>query len=109
MSSTLTRSPNELRLLARGVHRDDPRLAADLQGIARLNEALAAGACQPAPGTAALSTRPRALLRRFAAATWRHLEAMGQARARHELQQLARRWETSHPQLAQQMRAASLR
>jgi hypothetical protein len=40
---------------------------------------------------------------------WRQLEAVGHARAQHELRHLADRWALTHPALAQQIREASLR
>lgn len=40
---------------------------------------------------------------------WRQLEAVGHARAQHELRHLAERWALTHPALAQQIREASLR
>jgi hypothetical protein len=45
----------------------------------------------------------------IASTLWRQLEAIGHARAQHELHRLASRWELTHPALAQQMRQASLR
>ena len=39
---------------------------------------------------------------------WRALETSGQRRASHELRLLAERWEQHDPELAQQLREASL-
>ena len=58
----------------------------------------------PAPRPAAALL---ALARRAGLAVWRGLEAYGCARAQRELRYLHDRWETSDPQLAQRLRAAS--
>ena len=47
-------------------------------------------------------------LRRFGGALWQFLESIGQSRARRELALLAARWESTQPELAAQLRAASL-
>jgi hypothetical protein len=54
------------------------------------------GAAQPGP------------LRRFGMALWQALESVGRSRARRELALLADRWESARPELAAQLRTASL-
>jgi hypothetical protein len=43
---------------------------------------------------------------RIGASIWNWLEAVGQARARHELLSLAAMYETNQPELAKELRAA---
>ena len=60
--------------------------------------------------TAASAVRSSApsLMKRFGAGIWRVLEAIGCERARRHLEVLASQYESSQPDLAAQLRAASL-
>ena len=60
--------------------------------------------------TAASAVRSSApgLMKRFGVGIWRVLESTGRERARRHLDVLASQYESSQPQLAAQLRAASL-
>jgi hypothetical protein len=51
----------------------------------------------------------RGMLARGGRRVWRVLEDYGQPRGRHEMLQLARRWEVAQPALAEELRAAPCR
>jgi hypothetical protein len=61
----------------------------------------------PSAAQASGSAQP-SRVRRFGAAAWQFLQAIGRARARREMLALADRWQSERPELAAQLRAASL-
>jgi hypothetical protein len=67
----------------------------------------------PAPASAPADSTYRrttpTLLQTIGAALWATLEAIGERRARRELDLLARRWAPFDPELASQLRQAALR
>lgn len=61
----------------------------------------------PARSPALDSDRP-SRLRRLGAAVWQFFHALGRSRARREMLALADRWQADPPELATQLRRASL-
>ncbi len=59
-------------------------------------------------GSAALAGDQPSRFRRLGAAAWQFFHALGRSRARREMLALADRWQADQPELAAQLRRASL-
>lgn len=93
------RREDDLLQLAREVEAEEPELACELRGIA-MHEAAAASRQQ-------IPSESR--WRRAGRRVWDALEAAGRARAERDLLELARRWESTQPELAKELRSACCR